>query len=132
MTVLFNRTPVKPKRQRLRNNMTTAEKAIWIMLRSKQRMGIKFRRQFSIGPFIADFYSTKLRLVIEIDGEYHNDPKVKIYDAMRQWYIESFGIMVIRFTNHDVLYNINRVVCELERIVVLRSEVFKGRRRITT
>lgn len=56
MTTVFNQWKKKEQRQLLRNNMTKAEWALWHLLKGKQRLGYKFRRQFSVGPFILDFY----------------------------------------------------------------------------
>lgn len=71
MTLIFNRTSEKTKRRNLRENSTDAERLMWSILRLKRFKGIKFRRQYSIGPYIADFYSPELKLVIEIDGCIH-------------------------------------------------------------
>ena len=98
------------KRRSLRNNAPRAEVVLWYELKGKQLKGYKFRRQYSIGPYIADFYCVKARLVIEVDGDSHFMPGADIKDEKRQDYIESFGLRVIRFTNTDVYCNIDGVL----------------------
>lgn len=113
MTRLYNRTSEKAKRQQLRRNMTKAEFIIWQKLKGKQLEGYKFRSQYSIGNFVVDFYCTKLKLAIEIDGESHFVDGAQEYDQERQAFIESVGIRFLRFTNDEVYENLEGV---LERI----------------
>lgn len=102
----FIRTrPVAPPKTRthaktLRNNQTKPEWILWLMLRGHQ-MGAKFRRQQPIGPYIADFYSASLKLVIEADGGQHTSEK----DAQRNTYMRDNGLTVLRFWNDDILQN---------------------------
>ena len=99
---LFNKPELKDRRRSLRNEPTRAEKEMWNGLRKKRTEGYKFRRQHSIGPFIADFYSPSLHLVVEVDGATHDDPKQKEYDARRTEYFLRQGIDEIRFTDGEV------------------------------
>ena len=110
MTILYNCTSMKARRQMLRNGAPKAEILLWRYLKGKQVGGYKFRRQYSIGGYVVDFYCPELRLVIEVDGltHYVND-EVKIYDKKRQDYIESLGINFLRFTNSDIYNNIDGV-----------------------
>ena len=101
---IYNRQEVKEKRQSLRRGRPPAEVILWQRLRGEQIAGYKFRRQFSIGAYIVDFYCPRARLVIEIDGPTHEGEEVEIYDTNRQAYIESLGIRVLRFRNEQV-YN---------------------------
>jgi very-short-patch-repair endonuclease len=71
MTKLFNKKSEKEKRRSLRNNMTEAEKILWLQLKNK-RLGVRFLRQFSVGAFVMDFYCPALKLAIEVDGATHN------------------------------------------------------------
>jgi very-short-patch-repair endonuclease len=71
MTILYNKTSEKAKGQLLRKNMTNAEALVWSKIRDKQIEGSKFRRQYSVGQFVIDFYCTELKLAIEIDGDSH-------------------------------------------------------------
>jgi very-short-patch-repair endonuclease len=113
MTKLFNRVTEKEKRRALRNNMPEPEKRIWARLRAKQINGHKFRRQYSIGNFIVDFYCPEAKLAIEIDGDSHFSDKQSLYDVARQKYIESKGIHFLRFTNKDIIENAEGVLVRI-------------------
>lgn len=71
MTKLYNQKRVKSKRKKLRSNMPLAEKLLWYNLRKKQVNNYKFRRQYSIGKYIVDFYCREAKLALEIDGDSH-------------------------------------------------------------
>src|SRR5947209_18322425 len=86
----------------LRANGNSAEKRIWSMLRSGRLAGLKFRRQYVIGKYVADFVCLSARLVIEIDGDTH-DEDARIKDAKRTEDLEAAGYRVIRFWNNYVL-----------------------------
>ena len=96
-----------------RKNMTPAEKKLWQRIRGK-RLGMKFRRQHPINRFIADFYCHEARLVVEIDGGYHDEEEQQKYDAGRTKELEEFGIRVIRFTNAEVEENLAGVVMRIK------------------
>lgn len=98
----------------LRNNPTQAEQILWEYLKNKQ-LGAKFRRQHPISNYIADFYCHKLRLVIEIDGDYHADVEQMRYDKFRSEELEKFEIKVIRFSNKQVLNDIEFVLKQLKQ-----------------
>jgi very-short-patch-repair endonuclease len=104
---------LKPLARQMRTEPTLAEKLLWQRLRNKQLLGFKFRRQQVIDRFIVDFYCHEVKLVIEVDGEIHNYTQAK--DAIRQEFLESLGLEVIKFKNEDVLENIEGVV---EKILV--------------
>ncbi|MDR1203595.1 MAG: endonuclease domain-containing protein [Tannerellaceae bacterium] len=97
----------------LRLNETEAEKYLWSFLSRSQFHGHRFKRQHPILYFIADFYCHEIKLVIEIDGGYHRIPEQYEYDTNRDFELTELGITVIRFTNEEVLLNIDSV---LERI----------------
>ena len=86
----------------LRRNANDAEKRMWSIVRAKRMGGFKFRRQHALGPYIADFVCLPARLVIEVDGDTHDDDQ-RVLDAKRTEYVERCGYRVIRFWNHDVL-----------------------------
>jgi very-short-patch-repair endonuclease len=86
--------------------MPKPEVILWSKLRGRQIGNAKFRRQYSVGPFILDFYCPELKLAIELDGESHFHGHAPAYDATRQRYIEKFGIGVLRFTNVDLRDNL--------------------------
>ncbi len=92
----------------LRENMTASEKLLWERLKTKQICGIRFRRQHPIFIFIADFYCHEARLVVEIDGEIHNQ-QIE-YDDGRSAEMEKFFIKIIRFTNYEVENKIDEVI----------------------
>lgn len=92
--------PVTRKARKLRNALTETEQVLWNHLRGKSVAGVKFRRQYPIGPYIADFASIDLKLVIEADGGQHLDSE---YDARRDDYLKSHGFVVLRYWNNQVL-----------------------------
>jgi len=109
MTQIFNKFDHKRIRRTLRNRPTVAENKLWYFLKSQQ-LGMKFRRQYGIGQYIVDFYSPELRLVIEVDGDSHETKEAISNDVNRQKDIEVLGIKVIRFTNDEVLKNMEGVL----------------------
>jgi very-short-patch-repair endonuclease len=94
--------------------MTPSENILWQHLRKKRLSGILFRRQHPISNFIVDFYCHEARLVIEIDGDIHNQQENKEYDENRTFELEKFGLKVIRFSNDDINNNITKVLEILE------------------
>lgn len=102
---------IRQRARELRQPQTPAEQILWRCLRNSQLDGMKFRRQHPIGRFIVDFYCAQTRLVIEIDGDSHAE-QVE-YDQMRTNRLESQGYRVIRFTNIDVLKNLDTVLKEI-------------------
>jgi len=95
----------------LRENMTEAEEILWEELRLKRLDGFKFRRQHPIGIYILDFFCFNKKLGIEIDGGYHETEEQTEADKYRSKILHKQGIQIIRFTNEQVLNNIN-FVCE--------------------
>lgn len=75
----------------------------------------KFRRQHPINIFIVDFYCHEYKLVIEIDGEIHFESKVKEYDIRRTKELQKFGITIVRFTNEEILFNLDVVIFEIRK-----------------
>ena len=98
----------------LRNNMTQAELALWGRI-NKNQLGVRFKPQHPISFFIADFYCHKHKLVIEIDGEIH-EQQIE-YDEGRTFELEHYGINVIRFTNEEVLCNIDKVIEDIKKCI---------------
>ncbi len=113
MDRVHNLKEMKTKRKGLRNSPTDAEKYLWHELKKGQLNGKKFRRQQSIGNYIVDFYCPEEKLIIELDGEHHNEDDQKEYDEKRTRYLESLKLRVIRFRNTDVLFDRDRVVKEI-------------------
>ena len=98
---------LKPLAQQMRHEPTPAEDALWQRLRNR-RLDVKFRRQYTIERFIADFVCLEHRLIIEVDGEIHEHQQA--YDALRQTFLEAQGFRVLRFTNGDVLQSPDAVL----------------------
>jgi len=102
---------------KLRKNMTLPELILWKRLKNKNLFKVKFRRQHPIDVFIADFYCHTCRLVIEVDGEIHYLADSAEYDLKRTAKLENFGITVLRFSNDDVVYNIDNVVSRIQKVI---------------
>lgn len=113
MTKIFNKTSQRNKRKILRRNISEPEIILWSCLKARNTKGRKFRRQYSIGRYVVDFYCPLLRLAIEIDGSSHARKDAKEYDAERQRTIEALGIKIIRFTNYDVKNNLKSVLSNI-------------------
>ena len=105
---------LKQYSRELRKNMTDAEKLLWSKLRSKQLNGHQFFRQRIIGNYIVDFFCLKAKLVIEVDGGQHYSAKARVADSERDRYMKTRDLRVLRFTDTEVLKNIEGVV---ERII---------------
>lgn len=105
MTYTRNDPALKQRRRKLRRSQTDAERVLWQQVRGRRFLDTKFFRQYSVGPYIVDFYCPKLMLAIELDGGQHADDDARKYDEERSAYLWSLGIEVIRFWNHDVLKN---------------------------
>ena len=100
--------------RRMRRVPTEAERILWQVVR-ENRFGVKFRRQHIIGDYIADFASITAGLIIEIDGGYHNEPEQRAFDAVRTQYLNECGFKVLRFTNEQIIKNIDYVIERIER-----------------
>ena len=96
-----NKRELKGYRRVLRNNLTPAEAALWKCLKAGGLNGTKWRRQFSVGSYILDFYCPEIKLAIELDGEVHNGQE--LHDEQRSYYLSKVAqIVVMRFENHLV------------------------------
>lgn len=100
-------------RRSLRNNATAPEAILWLRLKGKQVEGLKFRRQFGVGPYVLDFYCPELRLAIELDGEVHNTSWGESHDEIRTKFLMENNINVLRFKNEVVYQNIEAIVQEI-------------------
>ena len=106
---------LKQTSRMLRKNMTKQEKKLWYDFLSNYP--IKFVRQRSIGTYIADFYCSKARLVIELDGSQHYTKEGMQYDDNRTYVINQFGVRVVRFSNNDIDKNFEGVCIRIDEIV---------------
>lgn len=122
---IFNQKETKQKRRLLRTRQTDAENKLWFQLRNKRFLNLKFFRQYAIGPYIADFYCPRLGLAIEVDGGQHfSDPGIA-YDRQREEYFISLGIETLRFSNLEVLKQMNGVLKSIqERIKELHASPY--------
>jgi very-short-patch-repair endonuclease len=99
---------LKPIAREMRGEPTRAEQALWQRLRNRQCGGAKFRRQHTIDRFIVDFVCHEHMLIIEVDGEIHQFTQEE--DHLRQAFLETFGFRFLRFTNEQVLGDLESVV----------------------
>ncbi|MDD3080433.1 MAG: endonuclease domain-containing protein [Paludibacter sp.] len=100
--------------RRLRAHPTEAENFLWINLSRIKIEGVRFKRQHPVLYFIADFYCQKAKLIIEVDGGYHDIPEQYCYDRNRDRKLNDLGLKVIHFTNDYVLNNIDVVLKRIE------------------
>jgi very-short-patch-repair endonuclease len=100
----------------LRKIETKAEKLLWSRLNKNQVLGLQFRRQHPINRFIADFYCPKIKLIIEVDGSIHEIPEYQDHDIGRSEILNDFGITVIRFTNEQIIENIDSTLKQIIKI----------------
>ena len=106
----------------LRRESTDAEHWLWQRLRDRRLLGLKFRRQVPIGPYIADFVCKERSLVIEIDGSQHLEQEG--YDRRRTAFLEQQGYGVVRYWNNEVLGQGEAV---LESLIQVLEEAKTGR-----
>ena len=102
-------------RKNLRNNSTSAEACLWFYLKQKKIEGRKFTRQKSIGNFIIDFYCPEEKLAIELDGEQHFWEEGMKRDIRKTNFLESQGIIVLRFENKWVFEDIEFILGEIRK-----------------
>jgi len=108
---------LKQRARELRKNSTLSEVLLWEELKSRKMLGYKFLRQKPIGNYIVDFFCNKLKLIIEIDGDSHTEEKFE-YDVIRQKWLESRGINVLRFDDLEVKKDMKNVLSAIEGWIV--------------
>ena len=99
-----------------RRYMTPAESALWECLRNKN-LGVRFRRQHPVFNYIPDFVCLEKQLVVEVDGGYHFIGNQQVSDDERTQYLNQYGFEVIRFTNDEVLGNIDEVLDRIKKVI---------------
>jgi len=115
--MFYNARPIIFERAKvMRENMTQAEKAVWELLKEKKVLGLRFKPQHPFDIFIADFYCHSLKLVVEIDGGIHKSNDQREYDIGREAEFEYWKIKVIRFTNEEVVNDINFIQNKIKQI----------------
>ena len=110
---IHNQPRSKESRIGLRKNLTPAEAYLWKQLQRGQLAGRKFRRQHGIGDFIVDFYCAQENLIVELDGEVHNNATAFEYDQKRTNFLAKNGFRVVRFENKMVFENLSSVLEEI-------------------
>ncbi|MDH6310100.1 leucyl-tRNA synthetase [Dysgonomonas sp. PFB1-18] len=108
-----------------RKNPTEAENILWQMLRGKA-LGYKFRRQHLIDRFIVDFVCFEKGIIIEVDGGYHNTPEQKEYDEQRSAILTDLGYQILRFSNEEVIGNIDEVLTKIKSFCEAQVPSFGG------
>lgn len=113
MSKIHNNKILKERRTELRKRETPAEEKLWFELRDN-KLGVKFKRQHSIGGYILDFYCAKKKLIIELDGEIHNTKEAREYDGIRDKYFSELGYKTVRFLNREVGDDIEKVLYKIK------------------
>jgi len=122
MSMHFDAGPeIFKKAKELRGNETESEKLFWEQI-SNNKLGVKFRRQHPLKWFIADFYCHQAKLIIELDGDVHLDKLQKEYDEGREAELKKLGLKVLRFTNEEIIDNIENVVEIVKRKLNLAGD----------
>jgi len=106
----------RQRAKELRKNLTPPEGILWSKLSSRRLMGLKFRRQHPMGPYITDFYCHEAHLIVELDGPTHGPRRA--HDARRDAYFEREGIETLRFPASDIPTDMDRVL----RIIYRRAK----------
>jgi cyclase len=107
--LVHNNEKLKDRRRELRKRSTKTEEILWSKIKDNQ-LGCKFKRQHSFGGYILDFYCSKYKLIIEIDGSTHNTKDAREYDKIRDEYFNELGYKTIRFLNKEVRDEIEKVL----------------------
>ena len=116
-----NNPNLKRFAQELRRNMTKEEKHLWYDFLKK--LPIKFNRQKVIGTYIVDFYYAEAKLVIELDGAQHYEEPSREKDIMRDTYLNSLGILVLRYTNIDFHKNFEGICKDILMNISMRTDI---------
>jgi very-short-patch-repair endonuclease len=109
--------------QDLRRDPTTCERILWEYLRARKMVGLKFRRQHPLGPFIVDFICLSKKIIIEVDGGIHDERRD--YDRQRDEWLQLQGFTVLRIKNEELEKNLEETLLRLRRYL-LRRMGFKG------
>jgi very-short-patch-repair endonuclease len=111
---IHNRSYLRERRKLLRSNLSPAEAFQWTHLKKKQLGGRKFRRRHSILDYIVDFYCAREKLIVELDGDVHMNPKAIEYDRQRTYVLKSYGFRILRFENKMVFDNLPSVILTIQ------------------
>jgi very-short-patch-repair endonuclease len=116
---LHNLPRLADRRRELRKHLTPAEALLWKQLQRSQMAGRKFRRQHSVGPYVLDFFCASARLAVELDGAAHDHEAAYASDERRERFLKQAGIKVMRFENRDVIANLEGVLAEIGRALLV-------------
>ena len=117
---MYHNSRLTSRAQQLRKNMTKEERRLWYEYLRKYPY--PFRRQVTFGNYILDFYCAAAKLAVELDGSQHYEPKEQNYDARRTAFLNKLGIVVIRFSNLDILRNLRGVCQAIDMAVAERMK----------
>lgn len=115
--------------RQLRREQTDAEKLMWYCLRSRQLCGLKFRRQYPVGPYILDFYCHEYKFDVELDGGQHYESAGIQHDEERQVFLTSRSIHTLRFSNRDVLQHLESVLLQIAEAIKPLTPTLSQRER---
>src|SRR3989344_2066062 len=118
MSLVHNNEKLKDRRRELRQRATKEEEILWAKIRNN-KLGCKFKRQHSIGGYILDFYCSKYKLIIEIDGVLHNNQNAKEYDKVRDEYFNDLGYTTIRFLNIEINNKLGEALTKIKNFFVV-------------
>ena len=113
MTLLKNKSQLLFRRRELRKKQTKQEEILWQYIRNR-KLGVKFKRQYSVGGYVLDFYCPEIKLVIEIDGIQHLRKEEFLYDEERTDFLRILGCTVLRFKNIEVEKNLEKVLSRIK------------------
>jgi very-short-patch-repair endonuclease len=112
---IHNLKHLESNRKTLRKKLTPAEAYLWHELKGQKLSGLKFRRQHSVVNYILDFYCSKHKLAIELDGNYHDEPNQLELDTIRDKELERMGITVLRYENKYVFEELQHVLGDIKK-----------------
>jgi very-short-patch-repair endonuclease len=107
--------------KRLRQTFTPAEETLWSRLRDRRFLGLKFRRQAPIGPYVADFLCHEMRLVLELDGSVHLEPHQISHDQNRDANLQALGYRILRFTNEQLQNDLDSILEAIRHLYQTRT-----------
>jgi len=114
----YNNLGQKTRRKELRKNQTDAEKILWFYLRRHSLEGLKFFRQYGVGPYILDFYCPQIRFGIEVDGGQHAENRNVLDDKRRMEFLEKENIKILRFWNDEILKQKEAVIEKIREFII--------------
>ena len=131
MGILYNQKKRNAARLNLRRSMPKAEVYLWMFLKGKQISGYKFRRQYSVGSHIIDFYCPALKLAVEVDGDVHLGYVRSVKDGLRQKKLELMGIKFLRFANNEIYGDMANVLEGIEKEIKKMERSYLSEQRRT-